>query len=418
MGTNGTAPDDGASLLEARRAAVRIAEDRAEAWYYLGDTYFHDGALLGVDDAFRQADQAFKRAVEHDSTVAGTLQHLLLMAVYRGDTAEVRRWARLTDAAEGDSTIGSINRWMAALALGDTVALNVENEAFVSRMREGGSGGGGALMLPFATQHLSDFIEFHRRLEEAAALRTTRESVARSQARLLWEAGRPSEAAEAARRGDMWPLLRVQAALFSSGDSLDGARAYQELVERAADAGAAGPNGSELCAAALWDFEHRRPDRVDAAMRQLRDRNADRNPNWPPIPEMVCSQLLDAATAQRRGDADAGERINRLDRLLLTRPYRLSWENLFLARLLEGEGEYARASAAAGRFAYFIGGAVGRPLAPTFREAGRLAELAGDTERAIDQYSRYLTLRSDPEPSVQPEVDEVRRALARLTGER
>ena len=59
-----------------------------------------------------------------------------------------------------------------------------------------------------------------------------------------------------------------------------------------------------------------------------------------------------------------------------------------------------------------------RALAPAFHEAGRLAELAGDTERAIDQYSRYLTLRTNPEPSVQPEVDEVRRALARLTGER
>ena len=148
VGPNGPDPDDGASLLRARRAAVGIAEDRAEAWYYLGDTYFHDGALLGVDDAFRQADQAFKRAVERDSSVAGVLQHLLFMAVYRGDTAEIRRWARLTDAAEGDTTIGSINRWMAAVALEDTVALNVENEALVSRVREGGRVAGGVIFHP------------------------------------------------------------------------------------------------------------------------------------------------------------------------------------------------------------------------------------------------------------------------------
>ena len=419
MGTNGTAPDDGASLLEARRAAVRIAEDRAEAWYYLGDTYFHDGALLGVDDAFRQADQAFKRAVEHDSTVAGTLQHLLLMAVYRGDTVEVRRWARLTDAAEGDSTIGSVNRWIAAVALGDTVSLNAAVETAVSFAREGrGGGGGGIIFLPFATQHLSYFVELHRRLEEAAALRTRRENAARTQARLLWEAGRPSEAAEAAHRGGMWPLLRVQAAIFSSGDSLDGARAYEELVARAADAGPAGPNPIELCATALWDLEHGRADRVTAAIRHLRTVDADRDPAWPATRVMMCADLLDAAVAQQRGQSDAGERIDRLNRALLTRPYRVAWENLFLARLLEGEGEYALASAAAGRFVYFIGGGVSRPLASAFGEAGRLAELAGDTERAIDQYSRYLTLRTNPEPSVQPEVDEVRRALARLTGER
>jgi len=51
------------------------------------------------------------------------------------------------------------------------------------------------------------------------------------------------------------------------------------------------------------------------------------------------------------------------------------------------------------------------------RESGRLYELAGDSERAIEMYSRYLDMRADPEPSVQPEVDAVRLALARLTGE-
>lgn len=57
-------------------------------------------------------------------------------------------------------------------------------------------------------------------------------------------------------------------------------------------------------------------------------------------------------------------------------------------------------------------------LSTHYREAGRLSELAGERDRAIDAYSKYLALRSDPEPSVQPEVEEVRRVLSRLTGER
>jgi hypothetical protein len=52
------------------------------------------------------------------------------------------------------------------------------------------------------------------------------------------------------------------------------------------------------------------------------------------------------------------------------------------------------------------------------REEGRLADLAGDRAGAIDAYTRYLALRSDPEPSLQPEVERVRAELARLVGEK
>jgi hypothetical protein len=50
------------------------------------------------------------------------------------------------------------------------------------------------------------------------------------------------------------------------------------------------------------------------------------------------------------------------------------------------------------------------------RERGRLAALTGDTARAIREYRHYLTLRYDPEPELAAEVEEVRRALAELTG--
>ena len=45
--------------------------------------------------------------------------------------------------------------------------------------------------------------------------------------------------------------------------------------------------------------------------------------------------------------------------------------------------------------------------------------LAGDTVGAIDAYNKYLNLRTDPDPgSMQAQVDEVKRALAGLVGER
>jgi hypothetical protein len=52
------------------------------------------------------------------------------------------------------------------------------------------------------------------------------------------------------------------------------------------------------------------------------------------------------------------------------------------------------------------------------REAGRLEALTGDTAAAIGAYRHYLVLRTAPEPVLQPEVEGVRRALARLTEKR
>lgn len=51
------------------------------------------------------------------------------------------------------------------------------------------------------------------------------------------------------------------------------------------------------------------------------------------------------------------------------------------------------------------------------REEGRLAALTGDTAGAINAYQHYLTLRTDPDPVLQPDVDAVRSALAALVGE-
>jgi hypothetical protein len=48
------------------------------------------------------------------------------------------------------------------------------------------------------------------------------------------------------------------------------------------------------------------------------------------------------------------------------------------------------------------------------REEGRLAALTGDTAGAILAYGRYLALRDDAEPRLQPRVRQVRRALAEL----
>ncbi|MGH7512408.1 MAG: hypothetical protein ACREOQ_05720 [Gemmatimonadales bacterium] len=86
------------------------------------------------------------------------------------------------------------------------------------------------------------------------------------------------------------------------------------------------------------------------------------------------------------------------------------------ARLLEEQGNLPGALASVRRRAY---GVVPASYLSTYlRQEGRLAELVGDTAGAIRAYRHYLALRSNPEPSLLPERDDVRTELARLAGER
>ena len=320
------------------------------------------------------------------------------------------------DRVVGHLKDGVMRVALAGVVLGDTALRNEALALLDTGTIDRPVVQGIALMLPFAVNHISDFREFMARLHRVTVSEAGRDVVSAREAFLAWDAGRPAEAAEAARRGNIGPAEWLFSSILRSGDSLEGFRAYRELEEQVTASGKAAIGERDLCAMALWQFEQDLFDAMPPIIRELRDRHIDRDSTWPRARDVVCADLLAAALAQRRGQADAGQLIDRLDELLLTRPYRPTWENLFLARLLEGEGAYARASAAAGRYGYFWGYML--PLATHLRESGRLAELAGDRDRAIDAYSQYLSLRSDPEPSVQPEVDEIRGALARLKGER
>src|SRR3990170_2275813 len=101
IGPNGPDPDARVAHLQAAQQATVVAPDRADAWYYYGDDLFHDGALLGLDDPLGRAEQALQRASRIDSTQSGILQHLMLLAAYRGDTAELRRMIPRQIAAMG-----------------------------------------------------------------------------------------------------------------------------------------------------------------------------------------------------------------------------------------------------------------------------------------------------------------------------
>ena len=420
IGPNGPDPDARAAHLQAAQEATVVAPDRAEAWYYYGDDLFHDGALLGQDDPLGRAEQALQRASRLDSAQSGILQHLTLLAAHRNDTVEVRRLLPRQIATMGNPWRSAAEQWFAGVFLGDT-GLRDRALSLMTDSLTGDLDGIGmvAFSVPFLTEHTGEARDAIARLRRRAVRQDDRDFVALLQAFLALDTGRPREAngffAALSPSGEI-PVdaMQVSAALFWDGDSA-AARAAAARLAGAAERGVR-QRVEERCSLALWRLDLGDGPAATAAARRLRELTAGSDPAWPPTQGQVCAAVIEAMVAQRAGRSDAGRLIDELDRTLLTLPYRsMSWENLAVARLLEARGEYARAAAAAGRFRYFF--VYTTFLSTHYREAGRLSELAGQREQAIDAYTRYLALRSDPEPALKPEVDRVRQALARLTGE-
>ena len=75
---------------------VQKIPDSPEAWYGLGDKYYHDGALHGVTDADERALAAFRRALALDTRHARPVPmrsrspHFADLALAAGDSATVR----------------------------------------------------------------------------------------------------------------------------------------------------------------------------------------------------------------------------------------------------------------------------------------------------------------------------------------
>ena len=93
--------------------------------------------------------------------------------------------------------------------------------------------------------------------------------------------------------------------------------------------------------------------------------------------------------------------------------------------LLRGEALYelGRDEEALGWFASFPGGGGGGTLdytylAYTHLRRGQLYERLGDSEKAVDHYSKFLDMWADAEPELQPLVEQARERVAVLTGER
>ncbi len=101
----------GGLLLEAGRpaamdtlqlAAARYPDD-ADAWYHLGDAYFHLGLVRNIPG--ERAREAFDRAIALDSTFAPAVIHNVALAFGADESAGARRYVEQYTALDSSSTV-------------------------------------------------------------------------------------------------------------------------------------------------------------------------------------------------------------------------------------------------------------------------------------------------------------------------
>ena len=402
------APVTHGQRLGAWENAARLAPAQPEAWYGLGDAYFHLGRLIGRDSGFAQAEAAFARAVALDSNFTAPLVHLVQIAILRGDTRAVRRLAALYAARDSTSESAVYLRWRVAVTLGDSATARAM-EAALDTLPVG-------VLNQIASWASQDGVGVE------TAWRAARTAVRRASAQdadyamrvfmvLAANLGRFTER-EAVRQ--RWlkrqsrPVDRdaelLEEALVLDGNSAAGRAALARLEAHAP----AGALGTVACTAASWMLL--RPElptdtvglgaRFQSCVRQL-----------PPTATLGLRALFAARTAAPELEPLLAAVDSARLASILSGPGNF-W-SLVEGVALMSRGEYARAREAF-RQREIGSGEAAAYWATLLRYEGRAAELAGDTLGAVHAYRHYLALRDAPDPATRTYADSVRAARSRL----
>jgi eukaryotic-like serine/threonine-protein kinase len=413
----------------------QIAPEDPLAWIELGTDLFETGPLVGLPEAHARAAAAFARAVALDSANVPALGNLSVAATALGDTATSRRALALLRRQRRDSTsqIDFEAAWFLAAMTADTATLHqvLRRDSLSPAWGTAHPGEHGWAMLRLGVQEGLDLRDARGVLERALAAAATNGQRAAIRWNLAIVNGIRGRSDTTAGDPYSWgpaglsvlprskdfarPILNY---LFTDLDSTGWASGGAALLRQI------GTQRPEQCCisrfgAGEYALFTNRLDLAERAAADLRryhgpspDGEADTARGTETSHQLAV--ILEAQIAARRHDPSARERLRQLDSVLADPLEDLVplVGNLVAAQLHEQRGELAQALAAVRRRWW------GRWVDPGYvvyhREEGRLAALTGDTAGAILAYRRYIALRSEAEPQLQPRVRQVREALAAL----
>jgi tRNA A-37 threonylcarbamoyl transferase component Bud32/tetratricopeptide (TPR) repeat protein len=412
-----TIADRGAA---AERYAA-LAADSPDAWYQVGDWYFHYGAGSGVEDSERRALNAFSRALQLDSTFTPAMEHLPMLYAATGDSAKLR-WAigALAATDSGDALVGE--RMLAAVALGDSAQARAFR-AQIPRMSHtnlamiANAGRTGRLGVDDAQRAIA---------ASAATASSDPERNATAGMAMMLESDlghRQKAAAEAKKIGWLEPAARITGTIFWDWDSTGIGATFRKydwelrkningtLVERRFVEYGLGVEAQYHA----WRGD---PAALAHTADELRRITFPGDTSGFAAEQARVVLIADAQLAAMTKRPDARGLLTQLDSVAKIDPQSQIglFGNAVAARGWELLGEPAKALAAVRRGKG--DGSGGYYFAPRLRDEGRLAVLAGDRDGAMRVYRQYLVLRSNPDPELKPLADEARAELKRLEAAR
>ena len=393
----------GKRLIATLDDAVRRYPNDPELWYMLGDARYHAGALARLPA--RASLEAFDRAIALDSAFTPSYVHAIPLGLDYGGTELGRRYAEAFLAA------GAMGRY----AQSTDLVLRLMDPATRAK----------------AITYLADSADSHLLQTVWLALGRWMDSaetvVAMMRARVDAEekAGKKSNVAvfsfptALAARGHVreatprttFPALLAQYALVGAITRDSAARMARGWVTRPGDGLLfAGP-----LLAAVRDTAA-----IADALREIEAVRENPPPNLPPIARDFFGYAIAserAYLALARGDS--AEAL----RLFDARPDTAAFggnaiDDLVHAQLLAARGRVADAAALLERPMVGFNPGVSPVEILRALARGRVNERLGNRERAIEGYSRVVQAWRNPDPELQPYVEEARAALVRLSGEK
>lgn len=386
----------------------------------MGTLLYGSGHALGEDNPWGEARSAWERALSLDSVVAEpALFGLIEMAAIMGDTGLLSR-------ALPAVPIDSMNRselvwrdWITAFTARDSASLQAVRPMLAAldtltllEVRSIGLRTGFDMAgVVAATELWAARVNSGPQRSDAAGYLHA----------IALDRGRPTEAAALSRAmllewapGDRQAAAAVRAA-WDDDDQVAGSLAAEALMAASeplsSDDGIRASQLYRRCAAEQYRVSIGAMETADVSARMFRER-APRSPGWlAPLLE-GCALYVEGMAAAQGNRPRAKQAALALDAWQRDLP---SGNWVFPATLATGRlwmalGEWDRASAALERRSP----RQVRYLPMTLRLAGDAAVRSGNRDAAIRAFHHYLSLRANPEPTLQAETDFVKEELRKL----